>query len=204
MPKEETPLEHLSNYLPNGCAEDVLYILRQYKVHLTVTRKRSTILGDFRHRTSEKNHRISVNGNLNRFAFLITLLHELAHLITFEKHHNRVSPHGKEWKKEFSDMLLQFIQLNIFPEDVLQALRRSLHNPAASSCADEFLMRVLRAYDPPSAWLTVEQIDFNHLFQIRGGRIFRRGEKQRSRYKCVEVSTGKYYLFNALYEVKKV
>ncbi|HRG83972.1 MAG TPA: hypothetical protein PLO99_15735, partial [Chitinophagaceae bacterium] len=77
MPKKEVPVDHLQHYLPPGTGEQVMTYLHQYKVHLTITRGRKTILGDYRHRTNYDAHRISVNGNLNPFSFLITLLHEL-------------------------------------------------------------------------------------------------------------------------------
>jgi Zn-dependent peptidase ImmA (M78 family) len=98
MSKEEVPMSRLQDYLPPGTYEPVLDYLRQFKVHLTVARERKSILGDYRHRTHHSNHRISVNGNLNPYAFLITLLHELAHLLTFEQFGNKVMAHGQEWK----------------------------------------------------------------------------------------------------------
>ncbi len=99
MPKQEVPLKQLSNYLPPGTYEPVIAFLEKYKVHLTVSRERKSILGDYRHRTHHDNHRISVNGNLNVYAFLVTLVHELAHLLTYEEYGNKVMAHGKEWKK---------------------------------------------------------------------------------------------------------
>ena len=45
------------------------------------------------------NHRISVNGNLNKYSFLITLIHELAHLLTFTQYKNRVDPHGRNGRE---------------------------------------------------------------------------------------------------------
>ena len=109
MPKKEVPIDHLQQYLPAGTAGPVTAYLRQYKVHLAVARERKSILGDYRHRTHQANHRISVNGNLNSFAFLITLLHELAHLLTFEQYGNRVQAHGKEWKIIYGQLLQQFL-----------------------------------------------------------------------------------------------
>ena len=96
MPKKEVPMAQLQDYLPPGTYEAVLDYLRQFRVHLTVARERKSILGDYRHRTHQDNHRISVNGNLNPYSFLITLLHELAHLLTFEQFGNNVLSHGKE------------------------------------------------------------------------------------------------------------
>ena len=101
MAKKEAHISQLQDFLPPNTYEGVLAYLHQYHVHLTVARERKSILGDYRHRIHDKNHRISVNGNLNKYAFLITLLHELAHLLTFEKFGNRVMAHGKEWKHVF-------------------------------------------------------------------------------------------------------
>ncbi|MEJ7627932.1 MAG: SprT-like domain-containing protein [Ferruginibacter sp.] len=202
MPKQEVPLLHLKKYLPEESVEDVLHYLNIYKVQLTVTRKRETILGDYRHSHPGKAHRISVNGNLNKYNFLITLLHELAHLLTFEKYGHRVLPHGTEWKKDFSQILTQFLSKKVFPPDIEQALLQTLHNPAASSCGDEALLRTLRKYDvTEEGKLMVEQLPENSLFSIRGGRVFRKGMKLRTRFKCQEIATRKWFLFNGVYEV---
>ena len=203
MPKSETPLLQLQSYLPEGSFDEVLQYLKHYKVHLTITRQRESILGDYRHAHEGKTHRISVNGNLNKYAFLITLLHELAHLFTYERFGHRVMAHGAEWKDEFSKILAKFLLKKIFPADIQKALMRTLQNPAASSCGDEKLLRVLHNYDEKAAGvLLVEQVPVDGLFSIKGGRIFKRGEKVRKRYKCVEVKTGKLFLFSPVYEVQ--
>ena len=100
----------------------VLNYLRQYKVHLTVAKERKSILGDYRHRTHHDNHRISVNGNLNKYSFLITLLHELAHLLTFEQFGNNVMAHGREWKMIYAQLLDQFLKHHVFPPDIEKEL----------------------------------------------------------------------------------
>lgn len=202
MPKREVTLEKLDDFIPEGSLDDVLQYLHRHKVHLTIKKERATLLGDYRFAHDGKSHRISVNGNLNKFSFLITLLHELAHLLTFEKYGNRAAPHGKEWKTEYGLILEQFIVKNIFPHDIRSALMRSLQNPSASSCGDDGLMRVLHRYDrkPENACL-IEQLQENELFSIKGGRTFRRFERIRTRYKCREETTGKWYLFSGVYEV---
>jgi len=202
MPKSEAPLLQLQSYLPEGSFDEVLQYLQHYKVQLTITRQRQSILGDYRHAHDGKGHRISVNGNLNKYAFLITLLHELAHLFTYERFSHRVMAHGAEWKNEFSKILAKFLLKKIFPADIEKALMRTLQNPAASSCGDEKLLRVLHNYDVKKEGIhLVEQVTDGGLFSIKGGRIFKRGEKVRKRYKCVEVKTGKLYLFSPVYEV---
>lgn len=204
MPKQEAPLEYLKQFMPHEAVPGVLEYLHQYKVHLTVTRERKSILGDYRHATLAKAHRISVNGNLNPYSFLITLIHELAHLVTFMRFGNRVQSHGKEWKALYAMLLRDFVERKIFPEDIDTALRNSMHDLPASSCADEGLMRVLRKYDKnTNGMVMVEQLQEGQLFDIGGGRIFKKGKKLRKRYQCIEVSTGKLYLFSPIYEVKE-
>jgi SprT protein len=205
MPKQEAPLHQLKSYLPEGSFEEVSYYLQHYKVHLTITRERKSVLGDYRNSIAGKNHRISVNGNLNKYSFLITLLHELAHLFTYERYGHRVQAHGQEWKNEFSKILAQFLLKKIFPPDIDKALQKTMQNPAASSCADVALLRVLHRYDEKQEnVLLVEALPDGKLFKIKDGKIFRRIERIRKRVKCVDVITGKMYLFSPVYEVEMV
>lgn len=203
MPKKEVPVDHLQHYLPTGTSEAVLNYLHQHKVHLTIAKHRQSILGDYRHRTDLSNHRISVNGSLNPYSFLITLLHELAHLLTFEQFTNRVQAHGKEWKTIYGQLLQQFLEHKIFPADIEKELLMSLKNPAASSCAETGLLRVLRNYDKKeNHHRLIEEISSNAMFRLQDGRIFQKGEKLRKRFKCKEIATGKLYLFSPVYEVE--
>jgi predicted SprT family Zn-dependent metalloprotease len=202
MPKQEAPLDYLRRFIPEPAVLKVLEYLRQYNVHLTITQERKTVLGDYRHATQYKAHRISVNGTLNPYAFLITLIHELAHLVTFTQYGNRVQSHGKEWKTLYAVLLSEFLKEAVFPADIQQAIRQSLHDLPASSCADETLMRVLKKYDRQNGLVMVEDIPEGQLFDIGEGRIFKKGKKLRKRYQCLEVKTGKMYLFSPIYEVK--
>lgn len=205
MPKKESPLQQLSDYLPEGSFEDVANFLIQFKVHLTITRERKSILGDYRNRMHDKNHRISVNGNLNKYSFLITLLHELGHLVAYEKYSNRIQPHGTEWKKEFGQILSGFISKKIFPPDIEREVIKSLKNPAASSCAEDALLRVLRKYDThkPGIYF-VEELPLNSVFKVKGGKSFTKGNKIRKRFLCKENLTGKLFLFSPVAEVELV
>ena len=202
MPRKEAPLNQLQTYLPPNTFEAVRQYLHQYRVHLTVAKERKSILGDYRHRTHGKTHRISVNGNLNTYSFLITLLHELAHLLTFEKFGNKVQSHGKEWKFIFGQLLDQFIRHEVFPIDIKHALLQSLQNPVASSCADDVLLRVLKTYDKRKENVVfVENLLEGQLFKTHDGKVFKKGEKLRKRFKCIEVATKRLYLFSPVYEV---
>ena len=90
MPVSEHPMQALADFLPEGSFDRVVNYVHHYRVHLTISKKRKSVLGDYRHAGWGGNHRISVNGNLNKYEFLITLLHELAHLLTYEQYRNRV------------------------------------------------------------------------------------------------------------------
>lgn len=205
MSGREAPMEALKGYLPPGTFDEVMRYLQQYGVHLTVARARASVLGDYRHRTRDGAHRISVNGNLNAYAFLITLLHELAHLLTFERWGHRVASHGKEWQGVFGGLLAQFLMKGVFPEDIRQSLERSLHRPAASSCADADLLRTLKKYDPQKpGFFLVEALPEGAAFRTPDGRTFVKGEKLRKRFRCTEPATGKVYLFSPVYEVEAV
>jgi SprT protein len=204
MSKQEVPLNHLESFLPEGSLEDVMQYLHAHKVHLTITRHRKSVLGDYRNKHFDKNHRITVNGNLNKYSFLITLLHEIAHLLTFEKYGHRIQPHGAQWKHEYGSLLATFLQKDLFPDDIRKTLLKTLHNPGASSCADIDLMRVLRAYDPKKDKLLVEELPLAAHFKTDDGREFTKGKKRRTRYECLELSSGKLYLFSPVYEVSIV
>ena len=199
------PLSELNNYLPEGTFDSVVHYLQHYKVQLTITRARKSILGDYRNAHAGKPHRISVNGNLNAYGFLITLLHELAHLVTYEKYRHQVQPHGREWKDAYAEILSSFLAQGVFPSDIAHELNSSLHNLGASSCSEPGLMRVLKKYDADSTGLSlVEDQQAGEWFVTRDNKVFQMEKKMRTRYLCTAYPSGKQYLFNALYEVKPI
>jgi len=202
MPKKEAPLEYLDSYLPAGASVKLLEYLHRYKVHLTITRTRKSILGDYRHATGTDNHRISVNGSLNKYAFLITLIHEIGHLITFQQYGHKVNAHGKEWKLAYRNVLEDFLHLKLFPSDLNHALMKSLHDLPASSCSDVNLTRVLKKYDQRDKTVLVEDIPEGIHFKTEDGRLFKRGRQIRKRIECKELGSGKMYLFSPVYEVE--
>lgn len=195
----------LSRYLPEQSIHTIALWVLQYNFDLKITHSRSTKLGDYRSPFKGQRHKITVNHNLNRYAFLITLVHEVAHLTAFEKYSHRIKPHGDEWKQEYKRLMDPFLHESILPANVQAALKSYLVNPAASSCADENLLRVLKSYDKPNdAIVHIEDLPFKTIFKINPERYFEKGEKLRKRYKCIELATKRVYLFSPVAEVTPV
>ena len=204
MPKINSPLAALNDYLPENAFDSVVHYILHHKVHLTITRERVSILGNYK-KHSNKNHAISINGNLNKYSFLITLLHELGHLLAFEKYGNRILAHGTEWKNEYGNILAGFIAKKVFPQDIEKELRKTLNNPAATSCAETSLLRVLKNYDTPKPGIfLLEDLPEESLFRVKSGKIYKKEKKLRKRFLCQEVSTRKMYLFSPVAEVEIV
>lgn len=205
MKKNETPLYQLQQFLPPDTFQMVAPYFKKYTIHLTLTRERKTVLGDYREPTKQQPyHRITVNINLNSYNFLITLVHELAHMITHEHFDRKAAAHGKEWKTQFRHMLMPFIGKRIFPSDVEKALIKYMHNPSASTCTDQDLYKALYNYDiNKPGYMLVCDISPGQLFQTDDGRIFEKLEQLRTRSLCKEVGTRKKYFFPGIYEVKK-
>lgn len=193
----------LKKYMPEPAAPLISTWIDQYQAILKISKSRSTKLGDYRHPYLGQGHRISVNFNLNPYAFLITLVHEFAHLVCYNQFKNKVKPHGSEWKGIFKILMDPFMAMQIFPNELQTHLVNYLINPAASSCSDVNLMRILEKYDMPRPCTTfVEHVLHGALFFTPDGRCFKKGEKLRKRFKCEEVSTCRMYLFNPLAKVK--
>ena len=137
----------LQQHIPDNAVHYCLDKWTEKPFHFTVTRKRNTKLGDYRFDPRTAKHSITVNHNLNKFNFLITFLHEYAHLTATDKYDRKVSPHGAEWKKEFKEVIQPMLNSLVFPDDILQVLIKHMKNPKASTQADARLVQVLRKYD---------------------------------------------------------
>lgn len=196
--------ERLAELLPEGTLPLVLDAFAPYEVELRITKPRRTKFGDYRPPVNHPHHRISINNDLNPYHFIITLLHELAHLTTWEMHQNKVKPHGQEWKAEFQRIMAPVMKAQLLPTKVTTALEHYMSNPKASSCTDQQLMKVLKEYDKKSPTLFLEDLPENAIFSINRKRFFQKGAKQRTRFKCLDLQNKKYYLVNGIAEVEHV
>ncbi|RZJ68955.1 SprT-like domain-containing protein [Flavobacterium sp.] len=194
--------ETLTKYLPEAAVKPIFELIVANEVHLKIVNERVTRHGDYRKGYSGK-HEITVNGSLNKYRFLITLVHEISHLVAFEKFGRNIKPHGNEWKLTFQRLMIPFIRPEIFPNVLLPLLARHFKNPSASSDTDTTLSLALKEYDEKTGDKHyVFQLPYGALFKIHNGKIFQKGALRTKRYECVEVKSGRMYLFNPNAEVE--
>lgn len=195
----------LLKYIPEAAIPLVASWFRTYHFHLRITKSRSSKFGDFRPAYKGKPNRISVNGDLNKYHFLITLTHEAAHAACWEKYKGKVLPHGVEWQNIYAQLLKEVIAIVSFPEDLLLALTRHLNKPKASSCSDPNLFKAIKVYDQVERdYIYLDNLDLGELFTVNGKKIFRKGLKRRSRYECEELNTKRLYLVSGHAEIKVI
>ena len=164
--------EILANYIPNQAVEPIFELIKNLGIHLKIVNERVTRHGDYR-RLPDGGHQITVNTNLNSYRFLITLIHEIAHLVAFKKYGARIKPHGAEWKHTFQQLMLPFLRPEIFPSQILPYLARHFKNPKASSDTDTRLSLALKQFDPANDKNFIFEIPQGSLFRIYNGKIFK-------------------------------
>src|SRR5690606_7791450 len=144
MPPITSPIDDLERFLPPNTFHGVLPYFQKYTIQLTIKAERKRVLGDYRNPTPQSPiHKISINGTLNPYSFLITLLHELAHLETFVQYKGKVAAHGKEWKIAFQKIMLPFLQQQLLPSEIAKAVMQYMNNIKASTCGDPLLYKTL-------------------------------------------------------------
>ncbi len=196
---------NLVPFIPEKALDEVVVLLQKYPIHLGLMAPRSRVFGDYRpSRNIGDHHKITVNGDLNKFAFLLVFLHEYAHLLVFVRHGARAKPHGNEWKTYCRQLFHQFIQMDIFPEDIRLALQHHIVKMPYSTAADPQLMRVLERYDqrkPSENEATVEQLPPRARFKYNG-EWFEKGERLRKNFICTRLSDGAKFRFNPIARVE--
>ncbi|PCJ82529.1 MAG: sprT domain-containing protein [Bacteroidetes bacterium] len=197
-------IETLKNYIPERAVLSCMELIEKYEVHLKIVNQRVTRHGDYR-RMPNGTHQITVNTGSNKYSFLITLIHEIAHLVAFEKYGRRIKPHGLEWKHTFQYLMLPFIRPEIFPSKLLPVLANHFKNPKASSSTDANLSIALKAYDKQDKESSyIFELPIGSVFRLYNGKLFKKGNKRIKRYECVEMATGKLYLFQPNAEVELI
>lgn len=173
--------------------------------HFSVTRSRSSKLGDFRYRRDRQVQQITINHDLNPYQFLITYVHEVAHYRAFKRYGTDIKPHGIEWKRAFQQLMSPILTDLVFPKDILLPLKRYMTNPKASTGADIFLSREVRKYDIQQEGRCItylSDIKIGEHFTLRGRR-FQKESIRRTRILCLEIKTGRKYLISGNAEVEE-
>ncbi|WP_178984360.1 SprT-like domain-containing protein [Winogradskyella helgolandensis] len=191
----------LLNFIPAEAQPMITELLAVDNLTVKVKNERKTRHGDYRELPNGK-HQITVNSNLNSYRFLITLIHEVAHFETYKNYGRFIKPHGKEWKQTFQHLMLPFLRPEIFPNELLPLLAKHFKNPKASSDTDTQLAYALKQFDESNDKTYVFEVPLNTTFKLYNGRVFKKGSKRRKRYECVEINSGKLYLFNPNAEVE--
>lgn len=190
--------EILLKYIPAKAIPLVEYLIDKHKVYLKIVSQRQTKHGDFR-RLPNGHMQITVNNNLNPYQFLLTLIHEIAHHVTYQKF-GRVQPHGKEWKTVFQHLMLPFLQPDIYPSEILPFLANYLKNPKASTDTDTKLSLALRGGVAENGKHFVFEIPHGSIFKFKN-TLYKKGNIRRTRYECLNLNNKRVYLFNQNAEV---
>ena len=196
-------VDALQDFIPPAAFDQVTQLLSQDTLVVKIKKERKTRHGDYR-RLANGKHQITVNSNLNKYRFLITLIHEIAHFEAYKAYGKMIRPHGFEWKSVFQHLMLPFIRPEVFPNDILPLLAHHFKNPKASSDSDPVLALRLKQYDPPNGKTFIFEVPEGAAFRLYNGKLFRKGPKRRTRFECTELSSGRLYVFNPNAEVELI
>lgn len=183
----------LREKLPDQSAEEAVALLQELECNFRFASPRKTKLGDFKPGRGRAPHCISVNGDLHPILFLITFIHELAHLKVHLDHGRHREPHGNIWKNTYRDMLAPFVREDIFG-DLLDEAKEHLRKAPAGWRRSGPLHQLLPEAPQFEGATTLSSFKEGDQFMIPGGRIFKLGQKRRTRYRCTDMGNGKDYL----------
>lgn len=191
----------LQLYIPQRALQEVLQLLRHDNLTVKIKRERKTRHGDYKILPNGK-HQITINSNLNPYRFLITLIHEIAHFEAYKEYGRFIKPHGVEWKRSFQHLMLPFINPEVFPIKLLPLIANHFKNPKATSDTDTTLALALKQFDQPNDKTYIFEVPFGSTFKLYNDKVFTKGNKRIKRFECIEINTGKVYLFNPNAEVE--
>ncbi len=190
-------LNTLQTHLPEKAVDYAFGLWKEKPFNLKLTKSRQTKIGDFTCQHGVAQPRITLNHDLNPFTFLITYIHEVAHLHVFLEFGHKAEPHGERWKLAFQKLLMPILTSEIFPDKILEPLVTHMQNPKASSFADIILTKALRCFDEKThSDIVLSDLSEGSTFQLNG-RYFKKGRLRRTRVLCREVNSKRQYLVPA-------
>jgi len=184
------------NFLPEHSIQFIKNWTEGYDLSIKISFSRKSKLGDYRSLPNQK-HQISINGDLEKELFFFVLTHEIAHLISLSEN-PKIRSHGKEWKDCFSALLRESI--SVYPEDLQPLILLFSKNPKANYMASP---EIVRYFNPNKKGNFVEDLCIGNVFEFKNER-YQIIAKQKKRYLCENLSSGRKYLFRACAEVKKI
>ena len=188
--------------IPLASVDYVKSLIYSENVIIKLKKTRKTKHGDF---SVNKNglRLITINESLNKYRFLITLIHEISHYFTFKNYGKYIKPHGVEWKNTFRSLLLPVINSDVFPNDVLKTLAAYTKNPKASTDTDLNLSLTLNKYNTNQSEY-VSSLSNGTVFKASNDRTYIMIKKLRKRYECMDVLTKKLYLFSPNVSINQI
>ena len=198
--EKNEPFLSLKKYLPKGAYKLVVPHLENRNVIVKITPPRLTRTGSFSVCRDEVDRcRISISDTGNKFQFLITLLHEIAHMniyYNYKWEYRRIKPHGHQWKSEFQNLVVPLVENGVFPSSLKSVLEKHMLNPTASTSTDVSLLKALKKYALFPNQKCIDDLPEGSKFMFRNGIRYIRGRKRLKRIECLDESTGKRYLFH--------
>ena len=182
----------LKKHIPEKALDYVVSILKKYPCILKITSPRSTKFGDFKV-LSKNNFQITINDDLLPEHFLLTLIHEIAHMVTYKEYGKSVKPHGMQWQDNFRCLMFPVLNAEVYSLETLPYLVRYLKKPKASSCRDRTLYKVLTGASQGLKTIFDLQETSEFIFKKRRFQLL---EKKRTRALCIDIKTGQRYLIS--------
>ncbi len=199
--EKDNKAEILRKYIVEPAIPLIIHLIEKHKIFVKIVNNRQTKHGDFKTYPNGQTQ-ITVNNGLNKYQFLLTLIHEIAHHVAHEKFGRRIRPHGEEWKTIFKHLATPFLQPSIYPKEILPYLINYFKNPKASTDSDAKLSIALRGFKAENGKNFVFELTEGQIFKFRN-ELYQLGKKRRTRYECVHLTSKNKFLFNQNAEVDK-
>mgnify|MGYP003691593229 FL=1 len=197
-------VEQMQFYIPESACAIAYDWIQLNPVLIKITKPRKTKLGDYRPKGKDGKAIMTVNGNLNEYSFLITFTHEIAHHIDYLERRTLQNPHGQNWKKVYSGLLSQLLDGGCFSNDLELEVKNHINNPKAASCSDPILLSKLNEFDTETV-LRLTDIPEGELFRMTSNnRVFLKGALKRTRFRCEEKNTGRFYMVHGQCQVESI
>lgn len=183
----------LVQHVPAEALDHCSRLWQELPFDFKLRKSRLSKVGDFTCR-SNQSPQITVNKDLHPFLFLMTYVHEVAHLRVHQEYGFKAEAHGEAWKATFQQLMAPLLREEIFPEPLLSGLRKHMVSPKASSFSDSALTELFRSADSRERnTILLSQIPEGSVFHLHG-RWFKKGRLRRTRVLCQEVKTRRQYL----------